>query len=80
MSIWNNNARRKTTSNEQNPTYIYKNVGTYTATLTVYDSKGATATDTAEVIVHEVDELLDWLIDKQRHGWPMVNSMMMKLA
>jgi len=22
----------------------------------------------------EVDELLDWLIDKQRHGWPMVNS------
>lgn len=22
----------------------------------------------------EVNELLDWLIDKQRHGWPMVNS------
>ncbi len=22
----------------------------------------------------EVSELLDWLIDKQRHGWPMVNS------
>ncbi len=22
----------------------------------------------------EVDELLDWLIDKQRQGWPMVNS------
>lgn len=23
---------------------------------------------------NEVSELLDWLIDKQRHGWPMVNS------
>jgi MoaA/NifB/PqqE/SkfB family radical SAM enzyme len=22
----------------------------------------------------EVDELLDWLIERQRHGWPMVNS------
>lgn len=22
----------------------------------------------------EVNELLDWIIDKQRHGWPMVNS------
>jgi len=22
----------------------------------------------------EIDELLDWLIGKQRHGWPMVNS------
>jgi len=22
----------------------------------------------------EVDDLLDWLIDKQSHGWPMVNS------
>ena len=23
---------------------------------------------------HEVDELLDWLIERQRAGWPMVNS------
>ena len=23
---------------------------------------------------HQVDELLDWLIEKQRQGWPMVNS------
>ena len=43
-------------SNKQNPTHIYTEPGTYMATLTVI-SYGETATDTAEVIVYDIDEL-----------------------
>jgi len=37
------------TSDEQNPVYVYPNYGTKTATLTVTDSKGSIAYDTANV-------------------------------
>ncbi len=46
----------KATSNQQNPTHTYSEEGTYTATLTVV-SAGETAVDTAEVIVHKLEEL-----------------------
>ena len=42
---------------EQNPVHVYDLAGTYTATLTV-TSGGETATDTAEVIVHDIEELI----------------------
>jgi len=47
----------KGTSNEQNPTHVYDAADTYTVTLTV-TSGGETATDTAEVVVNDIDELL----------------------
>jgi len=43
-------------STEQNPTHVYTQPGTYIATLTVI-SDGETATDTTEVIIHDLDEL-----------------------
>jgi len=43
-------------STDQNPTHIYTEPGTYTATLTVI-SDGETAIDTADVIVYDIDEL-----------------------
>ena len=46
------------TSNEQNPVHIYTNEGVYTATLTVVDSEGDTATDTATVLVHSIEDLM----------------------
>jgi PKD repeat protein len=54
-----------TTNDIQNPTHIYETAGTYTATLTVTDSVGAIATDTAEVLVHEIGELVvNIIVDK----------------
>jgi immune inhibitor A len=44
-------------SNIQNPTHVYDAPGTYTVTLTV-TSSGETASDTAEVVVYDVEELL----------------------
>ena len=41
------------TSNEQNPKHAYNKAGNYIATLTVTDSEGNTANDTAQVIVYE---------------------------
>ncbi len=48
-----------TTSNLQNPTHVYENKegGVYTATLTVTDWESNQATDTSEVIVHNIEEL-----------------------
>ena len=46
------------TSDIQNPTHIYTEAGTYTATLTVTDSVGATASDTAEASVYSSDEII----------------------
>ena len=39
------------TSDEQNPTHIYENLGTYVATLTVTDNDGATGTDSVIISV-----------------------------
>jgi PKD repeat protein len=47
-----------TTVNEQNPVHVYSTKGVYTATLTVTDSVGATASDTAEVVVYSNDEII----------------------
>jgi len=46
------------TSSEQNPTVVYENENTYTVTLTVTDSMGTTASDTAQVSVYGIDELV----------------------
>ncbi len=46
----------ESTSTDQNPTHSYSAVDTYTATLTVIDDAGSTATDTAEVTVSEATE------------------------
>jgi PKD repeat protein len=54
-----------TTSNTQNPTHIYSEAGTFTATLTVTDNIGTIATDTTEVIVHEIGDLVvNIIVDK----------------
>ena len=42
-----------TSSDEQNPKHAYKRAGRYIAKLTVTDSEGKKATDTAEVTVYE---------------------------
>jgi PKD repeat protein len=46
------------TTREQNPTTTYKEEGIYTIILTVTDSTGDIATDTAEVIVQGEEEIL----------------------
>ena len=46
-----------TTGTEQNPVHVYDNEGTYTMTLTVSDGTD-TATDTAQVTVYGLDELV----------------------
>jgi PKD repeat protein len=43
---------------EQNPTHTYREVGTYTVTLMVFDSEYTTAFDTAEVTVYDREALL----------------------
>ena len=43
---------------EQNPTHTYDEAGTYTVTLTVTDSVGDVAMDTAEVTVNEPEPLI----------------------
>jgi PKD repeat protein len=42
----------------QSPTHTYMEAGTYTATLTVQDSQGHTASDDATVYVADIDELV----------------------
>jgi PKD repeat protein len=56
-----------TTSNEQNPIHVYTSEGTYTATLTVTDSVGTTASDDAEVMVLSSDEIVVQ-IDAETNG------------
>jgi len=46
------------TSSERNPTVVYEGENTYTVTLTVTDSMGATASDTAQVSVYGIDDLI----------------------
>jgi hypothetical protein len=51
--IFNHQARlnRQYTSTERDPTMVFLNVGSYSATLTVTDSQGNTATDTVWITV-----------------------------
>jgi len=44
------------TSNEANPSYNYTTVGTYTATLTLTDDLGAVSSDSAQVVISDVEE------------------------
>jgi len=50
---WSWNFGDGSTSNEQNPKHAYNNAGHYVATLTVKDSDGNTATDSADVTVYK---------------------------
>ncbi|MEL6976370.1 MAG: PKD domain-containing protein, partial [Bacteroidota bacterium] len=43
------------TSTEANPTHIYTQLGTFTATLTVVDAEGLDNSDTVEINVNELD-------------------------
>jgi PKD repeat protein len=45
-------------SRQQNPVTSYREEGTYTVTLTVFDINGAIATDTAEVLVQGEEEIV----------------------
>ncbi len=47
-----------TYSDQQNPIHTYKEPGTYIATFKVTDDTGMTDTDTTEVLVHDIGELL----------------------
>ena len=46
------------TSDIQNPIHIYNKAGTYTTSLTVIDNAGDVATDTTQITVHEIGELI----------------------
>ncbi len=58
-----------TYSNKQNPSHSYTKKGTYIASFTVHDSKGATDTDTVSVVVTEHIEDLFASIEALTEGY-----------